>query len=81
METQAQQVLTALRSSRNGLTSMDAFHQFQITRLSARVFELRQIGYDISTVTETKKRKTYARYFLNDPQDPDDIKSDFKVAA
>lgn len=33
-----------------GITSMDAFRDLGITRLSARIKELRDIGYDISTV-------------------------------
>lgn len=33
-----------------GITSMDAFKDLGVTRLSARIKELRDIGYDISTV-------------------------------
>ena len=34
----------------NGITSQDAFRHLGITRLSARIKELRQLGYNISTV-------------------------------
>ncbi len=34
----------------NGITSQDAFKHLGITRLSARIKELRQLGYNISTV-------------------------------
>ena len=34
----------------NGITSQDAFRELGITRLSARIKELRDIGYDISTI-------------------------------
>jgi hypothetical protein len=33
-----------------GITSQDAFMEFGITRLSARIKELRDMGYDISTI-------------------------------
>ena len=33
-----------------GITSMDAFKDLGETRLSARIFELRKLGYDISTL-------------------------------
>lgn len=34
----------------NGITSMDAFKDLGITRLSARIKELRESGYNISTI-------------------------------
>lgn len=34
----------------NGITSRDAYTHFGILRLSARIKELRDIGYDISTI-------------------------------
>lgn len=34
----------------NGITSRDAFTHLGITRLSARIKELRELGYDISTI-------------------------------
>ena len=33
-----------------GITSQDAFRELGITRLSARIKELRQCGYNISTI-------------------------------
>lgn len=33
-----------------GITSQDAFKELGITRLSARIKELRDLGYDISTI-------------------------------
>lgn len=33
-----------------GITSQDAFKDLGITRLSARIKELRDMGYDISTI-------------------------------
>lgn len=51
------------------LTSRDAFEKYGITRLSARIKELRELGYDIRTVmVETTTRFgescRYARYVL-----------------
>ena len=34
----------------NGITSQDAFKDLGITRLSARIKELRELGYNISTI-------------------------------
>ena len=34
----------------NGITSQDAFKDLGITRLSARIKELREMGYNISTI-------------------------------
>ena len=36
--------------SHKGITSMDAFTDLGITRLSARIKELRESGYNISTI-------------------------------
>lgn len=33
-----------------GITSQDAFMEFGITRLSARIKELRELGFNISTI-------------------------------
>ena len=33
-----------------GITSQDAFRDLGITRLSARIKELRELGYNISTI-------------------------------
>lgn len=53
------------------ITSKDAFEKFGITRLSARIKELRDKGYDIETVmVETTTRFNepcrYARYVLHE---------------
>ena len=51
------------------ITSVEAFRHYGCTRLSARIFRYRKMGYDISTVQETVKNRygnstTYARYIL-----------------
>ena len=68
-DTQVQDVLKWLRENRQGLTQMDAFGLFGITRLSSVIKSLRDAGYSIETVRECglnrKGKKTYyGRYFL-----------------
>lgn len=53
--------------SGNSLTSQEAFEKFGITRLSARIKELRDVGYDIRTSMEDGQNRygehtRYARY-------------------
>jgi hypothetical protein len=49
---------------------MDAFTKFGITRLSGRIFDLRQMGYPVitsivQTTNEDGNVVRYARYTLN----------------
>jgi hypothetical protein len=64
---QSEVVLAAL--CKGSLTSMEAFVEFGITRLAARINELRKAGHDIRTVSVNTinrlgGRCTYARYEL-----------------
>lgn len=54
------------RYSKKGITSMEAFSKYGITRLSAKIFILRKMGYEILTIRETNKDTgaTYGRYVL-----------------
>lgn len=66
--TQHESVLNFMREN-GSITSMDAFNFFNITRLSARIFELRQLGHIIDTERVTAKNiyghsYTFARYYL-----------------
>ncbi len=55
-ESQQQRVLKYLKTHKNGLTSATAFWRLgMITRLSARIFELRKKGYNICTIKEPNK--------------------------
>lgn len=50
-----------------GITSKEAFEELGITRLAARIKDLRDLGYNIITVMETGKTRygetcRYARY-------------------
>jgi hypothetical protein len=46
------------------ITSMEAFHQYDITRLAARIADLRESGEKIHTDMITKNKKTFAKYSL-----------------
>ena len=66
--TQEEIVLKHLREH-GSITSMTAFRKYDITRLSAKIFNLRKEGYIIPMRYETsKKGKTYGRYFLNEEE-------------
>lgn len=64
--TQKEIVVKYLRNHRKGLTSMKAFWLFRMTRLGARIYELRQKGYVIHTIREdnTFIPGQHARYVL-----------------
>ena len=67
--TQNKKVLRYLETHKRGITSMDAFTKFGITRLAARVHELREKGYQIKTsliqtTNEDGNNVRYARYTL-----------------
>ena len=62
-------IIRYLKTHKRGLTQADAVERFGCYRLSARISDLREMGYDISTTMETKKNRygtpvTYARYKL-----------------
>lgn len=68
-KSQCDKVLRHMRSHKRGITSMDAFSRYGITRLSGRIFQLRERGFDIETIMEVKKNDeghvvNYARYVL-----------------
>lgn len=62
--TQSEKIL-AYMTEIGGISSMDAFKKFSITRLSARIKDLRDKGYQIDSVWEkSKKGARYTRYYL-----------------
>lgn len=63
-------ILSYLRNH-TGITSMDAYEYLGITRLSARIQELRKLGYNIKTVIVEDRNRfgepiRYARYVLEE---------------
>ena len=63
---QTQTVLKYLQTHKKGLTSMKAFWLWRITRLSAKIYDLREKGYHIVTLKEpnTFTSGTHGRYVL-----------------
>lgn len=59
MMTQNEKVLSHMKMY-GGITSMEAFETYQITRLSGRIHELRAQGYKI--ITDHKKARNGAVY-------------------
>ena len=69
MASQNDMILKHLRTHKRGITQADAIERFGCYRLSARISDLRGMGFDISSESETKKNRygvpvTYARYKL-----------------
>ena len=64
--TQKEIVVKYLRNHKKGLTSMRAFWLWRMTRLGARIHELRRNGYEIATIKEDNVfvPGQHARYVL-----------------
>lgn len=64
METQTKQILAYMKR-KGSITSWDAFQDLKITRLSGRIKDMRDEGYEIETVMEeSKEGRRYGRYYL-----------------
>jgi hypothetical protein len=69
-DTQSSLTLEYMQNN-GGITSMEAFQMFGVTRLSSIIFNLRNAGYHIETVRITSKNRygnscNYARYILKE---------------
>lgn len=67
--TQCDRILKHLKTHKRGITQADAIERYGCYRLSGRIHDLREMGYEIVTENETKKNRygvpcTYARYKL-----------------
>jgi hypothetical protein len=67
--TQCDRILKHLKTHKTGITQADAIERYGCYRLSGRIHDLRELGYDIKTEHETKKNRygvscTFARYKL-----------------
>lgn len=64
MDTQNIKILNHLKH--DSITSWEAWEKYHVTRLSARIYDLKQLGYDIRSVREENDEtgSHYARYFL-----------------
>lgn len=66
--TQADRVLAYIQTF-GSITSLEAFRDLGVTRLSARIYELRARNINIDSTSVTSKNRygencTYAKYFL-----------------
>ncbi len=67
MKPSAARVLVLLRRHPDGLTPLDCLDEGGGLRLSGRVLELRQMGFDIETAWESSPSGArYARYRLHE---------------
>lgn len=62
-------ILKYLKKHKSGITPKEAYEKFGCLRLSARIFDLRNKGYDIVTINEQTVNRygnnvNYARYRL-----------------
>ena len=67
-KTQADRVLEYIKEF-GSITSLEAFRDLGVTRLSARIFELRNRNIEIESTTETNKNRygencSYSKYYL-----------------
>lgn len=67
-KTQCEKVLDFMRE-KGSISSMDAFGYLRITRLSARIWDLRHQGYEIESVPTQSESGTYDRYVLKEKSD------------
>lgn len=57
MKSQCEQILQYLQTHKRGITPLKAMEKFGILRLSGRIYDLRDSGYDIITdIVEVKNR-------------------------
>lgn len=63
--TQTSQILEYMRAG-HSITPIEALQRFGCMRLGARIYDLKQTGYEINTtiVNDERTGKRYARYFL-----------------
>ena len=64
---QSDRILDHLR--RGPITGIEALNLYGCFRLAARVNDLKKLGHDIATETVKKDKKSYASYYLREPQD------------
>ena len=69
MESQKKLILNYMRMF-GGITTFKAFAVMGITRLSARIKDLRDDGYKIMSLSECKNGKRWTRYVLE--EEPED---------
>jgi len=66
---QEDKILSYLQSGKS-LTSWEAIQLFRCTRLSGRIFDLRQKGYNIQSHLVCNDKKHFEEYWLSDEPIP-----------
>ena len=61
--TQCKLILEYMQSH-GSITPLDALREFGCMRLSARILDLRKLGWNIRTIKTTHNGKKFARYIL-----------------
>lgn len=65
VETQLEKIESHLLKHKS-ITSWESIRKYNVTRLSQYILMLRNKGFNISTVWETKNKKRYGVYILED---------------
>ena len=64
-KTKTDMVLAQLKKApKKGVTSLDAFMKWRVTRLSSIIYNLKHQGYPITTEIKYEKGRSYAIYRL-----------------
>lgn len=65
--TQTESILAYLKAG-NSITPLEALERFNCLRLSGRIFDIKQMGYDVRVTKERAGRKAWARYRIELPK-------------
>lgn len=68
-QTQCDKIMRYMKTHKKGITQALAVDLFSCYRLSARIHDIREMGYEVTTIQESKKNDdghvvNYARYVL-----------------
>ena len=76
-KTQTMLILKHLKRNGN-ITTMEAFKDYNATRLSAIIFRLREEGFDIDTKKMNKNGKYFGKYVLEDTQNNNQLLYEYR---
>ena len=69
MRTQNEMILEHLKQGKK-ITPLEALNLFGCFRLGARIFEIKEMGYNIKSELTTNNGKTYSAYWIESVYDP-----------
>jgi hypothetical protein len=64
LKSQREKILKDLQAGYK-LTQLDAYRLYGCTRLSARIYEIREQGYPVKTEFIKRNDATFARYYMD----------------